>query len=273
MSASPDVDSVLVERRGPVAILTLNRPDRLNALSHGLLRRWHEILDDLLYDYSCRVVVVAGAGRAFCAGMDLNAVAAGELWVEDVGHTQGTYALQEAVGRLVLKLRKIPQPVISVVHGVAAGGGLSIACAADVRIGEPAATFNPAFSRLGVSGGDMGSSWLLPRVIGFDKAAEMLLTARDLGAEEALELGLLGQLVPTGAGLDAALEVAGRMCEVAPFTSRMTKSLLNLSRDGATLEQMIEMENRTQVMMTATGDFREATSAFVERRSPRFRDH
>lgn len=266
-------DPLRVERRGPVAILTLDRQDRLNALSHELLRRLHDELDGLLYDYSCRVVVLAGAGRGFCAGMDLHALAADERWVDEVGRVQGTYALQEAVGRLVVKLRRIPQPVISVVRGIAAGGGLSIACASDVRIGEPAARFNPAFAKLGASGGDMGSSWFLPRIIGFEKATEVLLTARDVDAEEALDLGLLNDLVPAGEGLAAALALAEWMCSLAPFTTRMTKSLLNLSRDGASLEQVVELENRTQVMMTSTDDFREATTAFVERRTPSFRDH
>ncbi|WP_104106664.1 enoyl-CoA hydratase-related protein [Nocardioides sp. 616] len=272
-SPEVDTDSITVEHHGAVTVLTLNRPDRLNALSHGLLRRFHEILDDLLYDYEHRVVVIAGAGRAFCAGMDLHAVAAGEEWVPDVGRVQTMYGLQEAVGRLVTKLRKIPQPVISVVHGVAVGGGLSIACASDVRVGEPGARFNPAFVKLGASGGDMGSSWLLPRIIGFEKAAEVLLTGRDVGAEEALDLGLLSRLVAPGDGMEAALGLAAEMCELAPFTTRMTKSLLNLSRDGVSLEQMIEVENRTQIMMTSTDDFREATRAFSERRTPTFRDH
>lgn len=268
-----DADSITVEHWAAVTVLTLNRSDRLNAMSQGLLRRFHEILDGLLYDYEHRVVIIAGAGRAFCAGIDLHEVAAGKKWVEGVGSVQATYALQEAVGMLVVKLRKIPQPVISVVHGVAAGGGLSIACASDVRIGEPEARFNPAFVKLGASGGDMGSSWLLPRIIGFEKGAEVLLTGREIVATEAVDLGLLNRLVPAGAGMAKAHEVAREMCELAPFTTRMTKSLLNLSRDGVSLEQMIEVENRTQVMMTASVDFKEATRAFGEGRAPVFRDH
>ncbi|MFB8387504.1 enoyl-CoA hydratase/isomerase family protein [Microbacterium sp. NPDC055910] len=269
---SPDTDSIAVRREGPVTVLRFTRPDSLNALSFGMLRHFHDILDDLLYDYEQRVVVLEAEGRAFCAGIDLYDVTGGQQWVEGVGRVQATYGLQEAVGRLITKLRRIPQPVIAVVNGLAVGGGLSIACAADVRIGEPAARFNPAFVKLAASGGDMGSSWLLPRIIGFEAAAAILLTGRNIDADEALRLGLLTSVVEAGAGTAAALALAEEMCALAPFTTRMTKSLLNLSRDGASLDQMIEYENRTQVMMTSTADFTEATTAFVERRTPSFGD-
>ena len=265
-------ESVTVERHGAVTLLTLNRPERLNALSHGLIRRLNVVLDDLLYDYTQRVVVLTGSGRAFCAGIDLKGQAEGARWVDDVGQVQAAYALQEAVGRTILKLRRIPQPVIAAVRGVAAGGGLSLALAADLRIAEPDARFSAAFVKLGVSGGDMGSSWFLPRIIGFDNAAEMLHTGQEVLAERALALGLVSRVTAEPTAVDAALAVAAQMCDLAPFTTRATKSLLNLSRDGASLEQMIEFENRTQIMMTMTDDFREATTAFLEKRPPTFRD-
>ncbi|MDT9591649.1 enoyl-CoA hydratase/isomerase family protein [Nocardioides zeae] len=267
-----DTQPVAVERRGPVTILTLDRPERLNALSHGLLRRLGEVLDDLLYDYEQRVVVLAGAGRAFCAGMDLKGQAEGARWVEDVGRVQTTYAIQEVVARVVAGLREIPQPVVAAVHGIAAGGGLSLACAADVRVAGPAARFSASFAKLGVSGGDMGSSWFLPRLVGAERAAEILLTGCDVDAAEAERIGLVSRVVAEGDELDAAVEVAQRMCDVAPFTTRMTKSLLNASRDGLSLRQQLELENRTQVMMTSTADFREACDAFLERRPAVFED-
>jgi enoyl-CoA hydratase len=267
-----DAGSVTVERYGAVTLLTLNRPERLNALSHGLIRRLDGLLDDLLYDFGQRVVVLTGSGRAFCAGSDLKGQADGARWVDDVGDVQAAYALQEAVGRMIVKLRRIPQPVIAAVRGVAAGGGLSLACAADLRIAEPDARFLPAFVKLGVSGGDMGSSWFLPRIVGFDQASEMLYTGHEVAAERALEIGLVSRVVREGTAVEAALALASDMCRLAPFTTRATKSLLNLSRDGASLEQMIELENRTQVMMTMTDDFREASMAFLGKRSPEFRD-
>jgi enoyl-CoA hydratase len=263
---------VLVERCGPVTVISLNRPERLNALSFSLLRRLHQTLDDLEHDFDQRVVILAGAGRGFCSGTDLKDRASGVQWKEGVGDVQGAYALQEAVGRLVMRLRQIPQPIIAVIHGVAAGGGLSLACAADLRIAEPAARFNAAFVKLGVSGGDMGSSWFLPRIMGFERAAELLYTGRMIEAPEALESGLVSHLVAEGEGLASAHRLAAEMCALAPFTTRMTKSLLNLSRDGATLSQMVEMENRTQILMTHTQDFTEGTLAFAERRPASFSD-
>lgn len=262
-----------VEERGAVTVLTLDRPERLNALSHDLLRALHATLDALAADSRRRVIVLRGAGRAFSAGTDLKDQAAGARWLDGVGDVQTAYALQEAVGQLILRLRRIPQPVIAVVHGIAAGGGLSLACAADVRIAEPGAQFSAAFVRLGVSGGDLGSSWLLPRIVGFERAAELLLTGRTVDSDEAERIGLVTRRAGAGAGLEQALELAEAMTRLAPFTTRMTKSLLNLSRDGATLEQMIEYENRTQILMTQTDDFAEGVRAFAERRPATFTDH
>jgi enoyl-CoA hydratase len=262
-----------IAEHGAVAVLTLDRQERLNALSHGLVRALHGTLDELAGDLRRRVVVLAGTGRAFCAGTDLKDQAEGARWVDGVGDVQERYALQEAVAGLALKLRRIPQPVLAVVHGVAAGGGLSLACAADIRIAEPAASFSPAFVKLGVSGGDLGSSWLLPRIVGFERAAELLYTGRTIDAAEAERIGLVTHVVEQGAGLEHALSLGEEMTRLAPFTTRMTKSLLNLSRDGATLEQMLEYENRTQILMTQTGDFAEGVRAFGERRPASFTDH
>lgn len=267
-----DPESITVERSGAVTTLTLHRPERLNALSQGLLRRLDQLLDELMYDYSQRVLVLAGSGRAFCAGLDLKGQAAGDVWVDDAGPIQTAYALQEAVGRVVAKLRDVPQPVIAAVHGVAAGGGLSLACAADLRIVEPDTRFLPSFVTLGVSGGDMGSSWFLPRIVGWERAAEILYTGREVDAERALTIGLASRVVEAGASGEQAVELAGQMCETAPFGLRMTKSLLNQSRDGLTLRQQLEMENRTQVMAAGTADFAEGARAFAERRRPHFRD-
>jgi len=266
-------DGLHIERRGAITVLTLDRPERLNALSHGMLRSLHTVLDVLAGDYSQRFVLLRGSGRGFCAGIDLKDQASGATWVEGVGKIQASYALQEAVGELILKMRRVPQPVVPVVQGVAAGGGLSLACAADIRIAEPGARFNAAFSKLGVSGGDLGSSWLLPRIVGFDHAAELLYTGRMIDADEAARIGLFSRVVAEGSGFDSAMALIDEMSQVAPWTSRMTKSLLNLSRDGVSLQQMIEYENRTKIMMAQTQDFAEAVDAFVQRRSPSFTDH
>ena len=265
-------DGLRVERDGAVTTVVLDRPERLNALSYDLIRGLARTLEELRGDPAQRVVLLTGAGRAFSAGTDLKEQAAGKKWTERVGHTQERYAMQQAVADLVVGLRRIPQPVIAVVAGVAAGGGLSLACAADIRIAEPAATFIASFVRIGVSGGDLGSSYFLPRIVGWDRAAELLYTGRTVDADEAMRIGLVTHMVPAGEGLATARSLAAEMLAVAPMSTRMTKSLLNLSRDGATLEQMIEYENRTQILLAHTEDFTEGISAFAERRPARFED-
>jgi len=265
-------DGLRVERDGAVTTVVLDRPERLNALSYAVIRALRAALAELRDDPAQRVVVLTGAGRAFSAGIDLKEQAEGKKWNERRGRVQERYALQQAVGDLVVDLRRIPQPVIAVVAGVAAGGGLSLACAADVRIAEPAATFIASFVRIGVSGGDMGSSYFLPRIVGWDRAAELLYTGRTVDASEAERIGLVTRLVPAGEGMAAARALAGEMLAVAPMSTRMTKSLLNLSRDGATLEQMVEYENRTQILLAQTEDFAEGVGAFAERRPARFGD-
>lgn len=261
-----------VDRDGPVTTVALDRPERLNALSYEVIRGLARTLEELRSDPAQRVVLLTGTGRAFCAGIDLKEQASGATWDDRSGHVQERYALQQAVADVVVGLRRIPQPVIAVVAGTAAGGGLSLACAADIRIAEPAATFSAAFVRLGASGGDLGSSYFLPRIVGWDRAAELLYTGRTVDAAEAERIGLVTQMAGTGQGLATAQALAAEMVAVAPMSTRMTKSLLNLSRDGATLDQMIEFENRTQILLTHTEDFAEGVSAFAQRRPPRFSD-
>jgi enoyl-CoA hydratase len=261
-----------IERDGPVTTVTLDRPERLNALSYEVIRGLSRTVEELRGDPAQRVVLLTGAGRAFCAGIDLKEQASGATWDKRAGHVQERYALQQAVAGIVVGLRQIPQPVIAIVTGAAAGGGLSLACAADIRIAEPAASFSAAFVRLGASGGDLGSSYLLPRIIGWDHAAELLYTGRTIDATEAERIGLVTHLAGTGQGLATARALAEEMVTVAPMSTRMTKSLLNLSRDGATLDQMIEFENRTQILLTHTEDFAEGVTAFAQRRPPRFSD-
>jgi enoyl-CoA hydratase len=262
---------IVVEREAAITTIALNRPARLNALSYELLRLLEATLRDLRDDATCRVIVLTGTGRGFCAGIDLNQVGESQF-LEDSGAVQSKYALQCACSRIVSLLRAVPQPVIAAVNGVAAGGGFSLALAADIRILEPGARFTAAFVRIGASGGDMGSSFFLPRLVGWERAAELLYTARFVEAEEAVEIGLASRLVGEGESPGAARELARAMCAHAPFGTRMTKSLLNQSMDGATLDQTIELENRTQVLLGQTGDFADAVAAFAERREPHYSD-
>lgn len=260
----------LEQRTDGIALLSLRRPERLNAISLRLVDDLHDVLDQLDRDLATRAVVLHGVGRAFCAGTDLKEGL--DVWPEDVGPVQGRYRLQQRVSELVVRLREIPQPVIAAVHGAAAGGGLSLACAADVRIADVTARFNAAFTRIGLSGGDLGASWFLPRLVGMSHAAEIMYTGRFVDAEQALAVGLVSRVVAEGQHVPTAIELATEMLVNPPLSIRMTKELLNASLDAPSLRQTLELENRTQILCTLTGDFDEGAAAFTERREPRFHD-
>lgn len=259
-------NDVLLERVAEVALVTLNRPDRLNALTWPMIDQLHDTLRDIAADRSCRVVVITGAGRGFCSGLDIgmaDALGTADDMVE-------VLARQERIADVAKRIRRLPQPVIAAVNGPAAGGGLAIALAADVRYCAPTAKFNVAFVRIGLSGCDVGVSYLLPRIVGLGIASEMMLTGRLVGAEEALRTGLVNRVVDADALRENALELAAEMAANSPFGVRMTKQVLALAIDAPSLDAAIELENRTQVLATRTHDVAEATAAFVERRPARY---
>jgi enoyl-CoA hydratase len=264
-------EHVILERRGQVAVLTLNRPERRNAYDLTTVDEVHRVCDELDADLDTRVLIITGAGPAFCAGLDLNQGVDG--WTEPLGKVQARYRLQRRLASMVLRLREIPQPVIAAIHGPAVGGGLALAAAADLRLADTTARFNAAFIRLGLSGGDDGASWFLPRLVGPAKAAEILYTGRFVEAEEAERIGLVNHVVEEGTLLQAAEELAGEILQNSPFGIRMTKELLNYTLDAPSLRQAIEMENRTQALCLMTDDFDEGMRAFAERRPARYRDH
>ncbi|HET6952519.1 MAG TPA: enoyl-CoA hydratase-related protein [Acidimicrobiales bacterium] len=261
-----------IERTSPrpgVTLLTLNRPERLNAMSHELVQDLHDALDDLAADRDTRVVVLTGAGRGFCSGLDLRGA----------GRAPGTEGLhgvpagmrsQQHIASLVPKMRALPQPIIAAVNGPAAGGGLALALASDVRLAAPAARFNVAFVRIGLSGCDIGVSWLLPRLIGASRAFELLLTGRIIDAAEADRLGLVSRVVDDRPVLDAALDVAGEILANSPTGVWMTKEVMWSQLEVGSLQAGIDLENRTQIMTSMTDDMAEAVRAFAEKRPPRF---
>jgi enoyl-CoA hydratase len=245
---------------GEIALLTLNRPATLNAMSLELVRDLDAALGAVAADESCRAVVLTGAGRGFCSGHDL-----GEL--RDLAGVDAAITEQELFAGLVPRLRSLPQPVIAAVNGPAAGGGLALALAADTRVCSESARFNAAFVRIGLSGCDMGVSWLLPRLVGPTLAFEMMLSGRLVGAEEALDRGLVLRVVRDGAVVDAALDIARAICENTPLGVRLTKQTMWANLGSPSLENAIELENRTQVLCIQSGNVREAVAAFMERRS------
>lgn len=253
-----------------VARLTLNRPERLNALTWGLMEELREALHGIAADHDVRSVVLTGAGRGFCAGLDLkqrdddDPLGSGDDVVT-------VFRRQELVASLAIALRAMPQPVIAAVNGPASGGGMALALAADVRLCSTAARFNAAFVRIGLSGGDVGVSYLLPRLVGAGMAAELLFTGRPVEAEEAARIGLANRVVEPGALMAAALDMAAQIAANSPFGVWMTKQILYRNADATSLEAAIDLENRTQVLAARTDDAREAVEAFTGRRAPAFR--
>jgi enoyl-CoA hydratase len=270
------MSQVELDRPRPhVAVVTMNRPERLNALSFQVMREWSAVLDELESDLDTRVVIVTGAGRGFCSGFDLKAAAAGENgpWQEGVGGLQAQYRMQQAYGGLILRLRGIPQPLIAAVNGAAAGGGLSIALACDLRIAAPEAKFNCAFTRVGLGGGEMGSSYFLPKLLGSALAAELMYTGRMVYAPEALAIGLVSRVVERDQLLEAALEMAQAMIDSAtPFGLRLTKEVFDQVQSGISLEAAIHIENRNQVLAVHTKDTAAAMAAWTEEKKPKYRD-
>ena len=259
-------DVTLDEPRPGIVVVTLNRPERLNALTWAMIDELHATLADLGARRDVRVVVLTGAGRGFCSGLDVG----GDDAVGSVGDVVEVYDRQERVASLATRLRNLPQPVVAAVNGPAAGGGFALALASDVRVCARSARFNAAFVRIGLSACDVGVSYLLPRIVGLGVASELMLTGRLVDAEEALRIGLANRVVEDGEAVEAALDLAADIARNSPFGVRMTKQVLARNVDAQSLESAVELENRTQVVATRTRDMPEALAAFRERREPRF---
>jgi enoyl-CoA hydratase len=252
-----------------VTLLTLNRPAKLNAMDVALVEALHDALGAVAADRDCRAVVLTGAGRGFCAGLDLGGYgeapdAAGR------GPVGAGFATQQHIAALVPRLRSLPQPVIAAVNGPAAGGGLALALASDIRLAAASARFNVAFVRIGLSGCDIGVSWLLPRLIGASRAWELMLTGRIVDSAEADRIGLVTRVVADGAVLDAALETASLIVGNSPWGVRMTKEVAWSQLEVGSLQAGIDLENRTQILSTMTADHRAAVTAFLGKQPPEF---
>jgi enoyl-CoA hydratase/carnithine racemase len=252
-----------------LAVITLNRPDSLNALSFDLIEELHRVIADVGADSAVRVVILTGAGRAFCAGTDLRSDSRSSRSRGLTGVAAGMRG-QEHVADLVPALAQLPQPVIAAVNGVAVGGGLALALACDLRVAVESARFNAQFINVGLSGTDLGISYTLPRLIGAAKAWELIYTGRFFDAAEADHLGLLTRVVPDGQARAGATALAERLLEKAPFGLAMTKEALWANLDGPSLDAAIHVENRNQVLAAQDPDFAEFMAAFAEGRPPRF---
>jgi enoyl-CoA hydratase/carnithine racemase len=263
--------TILTERRGHALWVTLNRPESLNAMSRALVGELRALFSGLGEQRDVRVVVLRGAGRAFCAGLDLKEDAGADTDAA-VGSVPVALRAQRRISELVMMMRRAPQPIIAAVHGAACGGGFALALGADVRVAGESARMNAAFIRIGLSACDVGVSYFLPRMVGASVAAELLLTGNFIDAARAERLGLVSRVVP-----DAELEATTQalvddMLRNSPLGLRLTKECLNASLDAGSLEQVIAMEDRNQILCTRTADFREGITAFLQKRVAEYGD-
>ncbi|MFJ9558425.1 enoyl-CoA hydratase/isomerase family protein [Streptomyces fuscichromogenes] len=258
------MDEIDCSRPHPgVVLLTLNRPERLNALTFAMFDRCAELCAELESDDSVRAVIVTGAGRGFCSGLDLDLV----------DRLTGMTAAEMLAGQRrwaagIVAFRRLSVPVIAAVNGPASGAGMALALAADIRVAAPTARFNAAFVRVGLTGGDVGISWMLPRLVGLGHASDILLTGRMVDAAEAARIGLVSEVVDPHDLLDAAFARAEQITANSPFGMRMTKEILQTNVDAPSLQAAVELENRSQVLATRTADMAEALAAFREKRAP-----
>lgn len=248
--------------RPEIAVLTLNRPDKLNALSYELVEALHAELDDLAADNTCRVAVLTGAGRGFCSGLDLGAPSPDEAGGGTEFPRSGM-RWQERIADLTAKIHRLRQPVIAAVNGVAYGGGLGIAAACDIRVAGPSAKFCTQFIKLGLGGCDIGVSYTLPRIVGAGTAFDLILTARAVDADEALRLGLVSRIVDSA--LDEALLIAETLCGYGKFGLESTKQVLWANLDAGSLEAALHLENRSQILASTSGEMREAASKVLRK--------
>ena len=264
------METLTLEEVAPqVVLLTMNRPHRLNAITLKMYDELEEAVEKLAGDRTIRVVIITGAGRGFCSGQDLTELGA-DPSTSDLGRVQYGLAWQTRASRLIRAVHELPQPVIAAVNGPASGAGLSLALAADTRVASRTARFNVAFVRIGLSGGDLGASYFLPRIVGMTAATEMMYTGRLVDADEALRIGLVLRVVDDGAVVDEAVGIANLIVGNSPFGVAMTKQVLWDNVDATSLKAAMDLENRTQILTSLTDDCREAEAAFLQKRTPSF---
>ena len=253
--------------RTGVALLTLNRPEKLNALNEAMFAELREVGEEIAGDATIRAVVITGAGRGFCAGFDLDDAAG----LRQLTPTE-MLRFQERAAAAVLALHDLPQPVIAALNGATVGGGLSLALACDMRIAAKGAKLCAVFVRGGFSAGDLGCSWFLPRTVGLGAAADLMLTARSVDADEAMRLALVSRVVERDDLVETALQAAQQVAANSPAAVRSSLRALYAAVDAPSLRAHVELENRGQAMLSRGDDVAEALAAAAQGRSPRFAD-
>jgi enoyl-CoA hydratase len=250
-----------VSREGAVDTVTLNRPQSLNSLTIEMVDELLHYFQSLLFDESVRVVVLTGAGRAFCAGLDI------KDFDRNSGDDVETILLfQRRIAEIILAMRRCPQPIVALINGAASGGGFALALASDIRVATPAVRMNAAFIKIGLSACDVGVSYLLPRLVGSSVASELMLTGRFIDADRALRIGLVSEIVAPEELEAAGKRLANELLETAPLGLRLTKEGIAAALAAPTLEIALAFENRNQMLCAANGDLREGLTAFLEKR-------
>jgi enoyl-CoA hydratase/carnithine racemase len=261
-----DYQTLTVAEPAPgIRLITLNRPDRLNAMTVTMFDELERVARTLTDDNDVRVVILTGAGAGFCAGYDLDDA---EL-LPDLSPL-GMFDQQNRAARALAAIRAIPVPVIAAINGAAAGGGFSLSLMADIRLGSPKAKFNAAFVKIGLSAGDLGVSWMLPRLIGPAQAAEMCFSGRIVEAEEAERLGLLNFVTGPDDLIERALKMAAQICANSPGGIKLSKRALQSNLEIGSFAAALELESRGQALLTRCADMPEALAAFREKRTPNF---
>jgi enoyl-CoA hydratase len=259
---------VEVQTQDRVAVVTLNRPERLNALGPQLTGELIDAFRALHRDRDVGAVVIEGAGDGFCAGADLVGDGGPAPDAEGRGPVGTVYRSQEQLVDMILAIHECDKPVVAAVHGAAVGGGLAIALACDLRVATPSTRFGAVFIKVGLSSCDVGVSYFLPRIVGVTRAAELMLTGRHFSGEEAERFGMLNALVSEGDETRAAVALAASIAENTEYGVWMTKRGLWANVDAPSVRHALELENRTQVLGTFTGNMTNAMLAFRDKRPP-----
>ncbi|MEQ8230301.1 MAG: enoyl-CoA hydratase/isomerase family protein [Gammaproteobacteria bacterium] len=259
-------DTISIAHEGAIDWLTLNRPDRLNTINPRMCDELTDYFERLRTDHRVRVVVLRGAGRAFCAGYDLRDA-------DGVNQSPMTgMRVQQQVSQVFIRMRRCPQPIVCLAHGATTGGGFAFALASDVRIVTPDTRMNVAMIKVGMSGCDVGISYFLPRAVGQSVAAELMMTGRFLDAARAERLGLVSAVVDADVLEESGRAMARDMLATSPLGLRLTKEGLNMAIDAPSLEAAAMLEDRGQILCASAGLFREGIDAFLEKRDPSYPD-
>lgn len=255
----PEVDysgyeKLAISEQGAVYVCAFNDPDNLNAMSYAQMSEFNDFLTKARWDSRCRAIVLTGEGRSFCAGFNLKDLALDPP--EDMGRIQRDfYIMQRMCSEQIVNMRKLEQPIVGALKGYAVGGGLSLACACDLRILGESFKMNAGYLTIGYTGTDMGGAYYLPKIVGYARAAEILMTGRRFGAAQLAEWGFASRVLPDDDVLPAAIGLAQEIIDgTSPFGLRLTRECLLASLDGTSFETLVKLENRNQVLAANTQD-------------------